>query len=135
MDFRDKLEFYEDMKNDTKYERKFDKGKTMYHLIPLEPFEGLAEIFTYGYNKYAHVGEAGSSWREVEPERYESAMWRHWVAYKKGEEFDKESNLPHIWHFLWNAYALTWFAMQPGKEGVKANHYDDCECPDCRYMK
>lgn len=92
---------------------KYDEGKDMFHLIPLEPFEALAKVFTFGYNKYAN-GNPESGWKEVENavSRYESAMWRHWVAHKKGEITDKESGYPHLYHFLWNAYVLTWFFIK-----------------------
>lgn len=32
---------------------KYDEGKLMYNLIPAEVLEALAEIYTYGFNKYA----------------------------------------------------------------------------------
>ena len=85
------------------YEKKADKGKLRYDLIPPEILEALAEIFTYGFEKYAKPGEKESGWRDVEIERYEAAMIRHYIAWKKGEIKDEESGLEHLKHMLWNA--------------------------------
>ena len=119
MEFKEQLELLEDM-----YKKKYDKGKLMYHLIPVEPLEALAATYTYGYNKYAKCGNPESGWRDVDPKRYESAMFRHWVAYKKGEILDNESNLPHLWHFLLNAYTIVGFSMHQEKDAKKNRHYE-----------
>lgn len=82
---------------------KFDGGKTNWSLIPLGCTEGVAKILTFGAKKYA-----ANSWQNVEEERYYSAMMRHYSAMMGGEEFDEESGLPHAYHFLCNAYFITW---------------------------
>jgi hypothetical protein len=98
--------------NDAKA-RKADSGKTGgFGLIPYDVIKGLAAIYDYGRKKYA-----ANSWQTVPPdehgrsaeERYEDAMWRHYIDWKGGEFFDPESKLPHLWHFLWGAVALCWF--------------------------
>ncbi len=110
---------------------KYDEGKLMYNLIPAEVLEALAEIYTYGFNKYAAPqGKKVPEWDKVEIERYEAALMRHYIAWKKGEELDPESGYHHLKHMLWNAGAIMYLAT---KKSVK--HDDECNCPDCRYMK
>ena len=46
------------------------------------------------------------NWRQVEPQRYRDALYRHWLAYLKGEKCDQESGLPHLWHLATNAAFL-----------------------------
>lgn len=109
---------------------KFDKGKLRYDLIPAEILEALAEIFTYGFEKYAKpFSKEKSGWEQVEIERYEAAMMRHYVAWKKGEEVDKESYYHHLKHMLWNAGVIMYLATRKENECE-----DECNCPDCRYM-
>lgn len=82
------------------FEAKHDQGKTRWDLLPWDSLEGVAQVLTFGAEKYAE-----DSWREV-PEgekRYFSAMIRHWRAMKNGEKLDPESGLPHRFHFLCNA--------------------------------
>lgn len=93
---------------------KYDENKLMYHLIPYEILESLAEIFTYGYKKYAN-DEKETKWREVEIERYESAMFRHYISWKKGEDYDKESNLHHLKHMLWNISVILYLSIKKQK--------------------
>lgn len=46
------------------------------------------------------------NWRKVEPQRYRDALYRHWLAYLRGEKCDPESGLPHLWHLVCNAAFL-----------------------------
>lgn len=46
------------------------------------------------------------NWRQVEPQRYRDALYRHWLYYLKGERYDQESGLPHLWHLACNAAFL-----------------------------
>ena len=77
--------------------------------IPVRIFESLRPtpelsfaIREYGCRKY-HDPE---NWRRVEPQRYRDALYRHWLAYLKGEKCDQESGLPHLWHLACNAAFL-----------------------------
>jgi hypothetical protein len=81
-----------------------------FHLIPWRAIECLAAVYEYGARKYAP-----NSWREVprdpdtgeEPiDRYFNALMRHLIDFKKGEWMDKESELPHLYHALWNVIAV-----------------------------
>ena len=66
--------------------------------------EGLAEVLTFGAQKYA-----AHNWRKgIVNSRLIAAMLRHLFAIMRGEDIDPESGLPHIdhlgccWMFLSN---------------------------------
>lgn len=81
---------------------KADGGKPRPTLVPVSLIEAVTAIREYGCAKY-HDPE---NWRKVEPERYRDALYRHWLAYLKGEDLDEESGLPHLWHLACNAAFL-----------------------------
>lgn len=85
--------------------RKFDQGKLRYGLIPVEATEALAQVLTYGANKYAP-----NNWQKVEPfkERYTDALYRHLEAWRAGESVDPESGLSHLAHAMCNIAFLIW---------------------------
>lgn len=78
---------------------KDDGGKLRFDLIPPEVETALAEVLTFGANKYTDDG-----WRTVPnaEKRYTAALGRHLNAAKRGETFDPESNLTHLQHALCN---------------------------------
>lgn len=96
-------------KESTTVGRKDDKGKLRYSLIPWQVLEGLASVLTFGAKKYAP-----NNWKVlVDPEeRYEDAMWRHIMEYKKGERLDSDSKLPHLWHAVTNLAFLIYFDIK-----------------------
>ena len=72
----------------------------------------------YGNEKY-HDPE---NWRQVEPQRYQDALYRHWLAYLKGEKCDLESGLPHLWHLACNAaFLIEMEGKMCIRDRVKAN--------------
>ena len=79
-------------------EYKADAGKVQPTLCPIGIIEAVARIREYGVKKYGDP----ENWRNVEPQRYKDAAYRHWLAYLKGEEVDAESGLPHLWHLACN---------------------------------
>lgn len=81
---------------------KSDAGKPRPTLVPVSLIEAVTAIRMYGNEKY-HDPE---NWRQVEPQRYRDALYRHWLAYLKGEKCDQESGLPHLWHLACNAAFL-----------------------------
>jgi hypothetical protein len=89
---------------------KFDRGKTQYSLVPPRALHDLAEVMTYGADKYAP-----DNWRKVDdPEnRYYNALMRHLEAYRRGEGVDPESGLPHLAHVMANATFLLEFYYVP----------------------
>jgi len=80
---------------------KYDTGKLRMELIPPEAIEALAEVITYGANKYSD-----DNWKKVGKDRYIGALMRHLNAYRKGELYDDESGLTHMAHILTNAAFL-----------------------------
>lgn len=91
---------------------KSDSGKPRPTLVPVSLIEAVTAVREYGCAKY-HDPE---NWRRVEPQRYRDALYRHWLAYLKGEKNDQESGLPHLWHLVTNAAFLIEME-QEGKDG------------------
>lgn len=81
---------------------KADAGKPRPTLVPVSLIRAVTAIREYGCAKY-HDPE---NWRNVEPQRYRDALYRHWLAYLDGEIYDAESGLPHLWHLACNAAFL-----------------------------
>lgn len=107
---------------------KFDTEKPRMDLVFGDFADALlsvGEVGTYGANKYDD-----SNWIKVDglEERYLSAMLRHYLAYKSGEIYDRESELPHLSHMAWNALAVlqNWI-MQPKLPS-------ECKC-SCKSVK
>ena len=78
---------------------KGDAGKPRMDLLPMMALEAVAEVMTYGANKYTDGG-----WREV-PEgdkRYKAALLRHMVK-EEYEDYDDETGLLHLAHEACNA--------------------------------
>ena len=80
---------------------KADAEKDQWNLLPLAPIEQVVKVLTYGANKYAP-----ENWRNVESERYVAALFRHIVAWRKGEKFDEETSLHHLAHAICNLIFL-----------------------------
>jgi hypothetical protein len=77
---------------------KADVGKPDIYLVPPELFEAVAKIRMYGNEKYHDP----DNWQTVEIERYYSAVMRHLLAWRRGEDRDKESGYSHLWHAACN---------------------------------
>ena len=77
--------------------RKDDSGKPRMSLIPARAEKLLAEVLTFGAEKYGP-----ENWREVDDagRRYVDAAMRHVNAYRRGEELDEESGKPHLAHAM-----------------------------------
>ena len=88
---------------------KFDNGKLLYSLIPPETLQALAEVLTYGANKYAP-----NNWQLVEngETRYLDALFRHLEAFRSGETHDPESGLHHLAHVLTNVAFLHYISTK-----------------------
>jgi len=90
---------------------KYDEGKLRYDLIPPEILEELARAYTYGANKYE-----ANSWQHVDPQRYYAALMRHLITWRYGKTYDRESNIHHLTHALWNVGTLLWNDINGQKE-------------------
>jgi len=93
--------------------KKYDEGKLRWDLLPLEPIEDIVRILTMGTSKYGD-----DNWQRLENgvERYYAAMMRHITAWRKGEELDKESGLPHLHHAMCNLMFINWIKHQNENE-------------------
>ena len=61
----------------------------------------IAAIREYGNAKYPDGGP--DNWKQVEPQRYRDAAFRHFLAYLDNPSGnDEESGLPHLWHLACN---------------------------------
>ena len=84
---------------------KADNDKPKLSLVPPEIIRNIAYIREYGNNKYPLGGK--DNWKEVEPDRYKDALFRHLLAYLEDPNgVDEESQLPHLWHLACNVAFL-----------------------------
>lgn len=88
---------------------KFDSGKPRYSLIPPIALKALADVLTFGADKYAP-----NSWQTVPngEQRYLDALFRHIEAYRNGEQVDPESKLSHLAHAITNVAFLLHFEKE-----------------------
>lgn len=77
---------------------KADAGKYRPTLVPPSLVQAVAIVREYGTAKYGDP----ENWRQVDPQRYRDALYRHLLAYLQDEKFDLESGLPHLWHMACN---------------------------------
>lgn len=82
---------------------KSDKGKIRPTLVPVSLIKAVAAVREYGCQKYRDP----ENWKNVEPQRYKDALFRHWLSYLEYPNgVDAESGLPHLWHLACNAAFL-----------------------------
>ena len=78
---------------------KADAGKLRLTLVPRRIIRAIAKVRMYGNKKYGDP----ENWRQVEPERYRDAAFRHFLSYLDDPNaVDPESGLPHLWHLACN---------------------------------
>lgn len=78
---------------------KYDEGKPKLTLCPTDIITAVARVREYGVKKYGD----SDSWKDVEPQRYRDAAFRHFVSYINDPSgVDEESGLPHLWHLACN---------------------------------
>lgn len=84
---------------------KADKGKLKLTSVPRQIIKEIARVREYGNNKYPEGGE--DNYKQVEPERYRNALFRHLLEYLDDPYgVDKESGLPHLSHIACNVAFL-----------------------------
>lgn len=82
---------------------KADAGKPRLTLVPPSMIWAVAAVREFGTAKY-HDPE---NWRQVEPQRYRDALFRHLMKYLDDPAgVDSESGLPHLWHVACNVAFL-----------------------------
>ena len=78
---------------------KADAGKLQLSLVPGNLIRACAVVRMYGNQKYGDP----DNWKQVEPQRYRDAAYRHWLAYiDDPKSVDEESGIPHLWHCICN---------------------------------
>lgn len=78
---------------------KADLGKEQLTLVPRRIIHDICAVRMYGNKKYGDP----ENWREVAPERYRDAAYRHFLAYLDDPYGkDQESGLSHLWHLACN---------------------------------
>lgn len=76
-----------------------------FDLLPAEPLEDIARVYGWGAAKYSDDNwRKGYSWKLSF-----GAMMRHSWSFWRGEDNDRESNLPHLAHAAWHCLTLLWF--------------------------
>jgi hypothetical protein len=94
----------------------FETGKPMVDQVPPEAILAVAEVFTYGVNKYGHFNWQHHADQWTYNQLYAS-MQRHVLAWQAGEDTDPESGLPHLAHAACNLMMLlTLIAHDKGKD-------------------
>lgn len=82
---------------------KHDHGKPRVSLIPSSFTLGVAEVLTFGAQKYrVHNWRTGMSYS-----RLIDATFRHLLAFQEGEDLDSESGLSHVHHAACNLAFLS----------------------------
>lgn len=95
---------------DRSQDAKADQGKAKLTLVPRKILYDIARVREYGTKKY-HDPE---NWRNVEPERYRDAAFRHFLSYLDDPNgVDEESGLSHLAHLACN---IAFLCEMEGKE-------------------
>lgn len=77
--------------------KKYDGDKPMPRLLPPSALLAISRVLTFGAKKYSP-----DNWKHVvgAKDRYLDAMFRHLLAYNKGELVDPESGESHLAHLM-----------------------------------
>jgi Domain of unknown function (DUF5664) len=87
---------------------KFDSEKPRMDLLDWDALEGLAQVLTFGAQKYdSHNWRGGIAYSRII-----SSLLRHLAAIQRGEDLDPESGLPHIDHLGCNWMFLSHFSKR-----------------------
>lgn len=88
---------------------RYNEGKLRYDLIPPSVLRALAEVFTYGAEKYDERNwEKGLPWQSVI-----ASAFRHMESFRNGEDFD-ESGCLHAAHVMTNfAFLIEYYKTHP----------------------
>ena len=73
---------------------KFDQAKPKMDLVTPEFIEGVAKVLTFGAEKY----DAWNWAKGIQFSRVYAAAQRHLNEWKKGNDFDEETGLSHLYH-------------------------------------
>lgn len=73
---------------------KYDAGKPRMDLLPPDALIAIAEVFTFGAEKY----DAWNWAKGMRGGRLVASLHRHMAAYQLGQDHDEESGLHHLAH-------------------------------------
>lgn len=86
---------------------KFDTGKLRVDLVPWVSILAIAAVLTHGAHKYGDRNwEKGLGFS-----RLIGGGLRHLLLHMCGQQLDKYSGLPHLWHFGCNAVMLIYMSI------------------------
>lgn len=91
-------------------EQKKDAGKVRMDLLDPYALEQLAQVLTFGAEKYEANGwRKGIAWM-----RTVGALLRHTFAFMQGQTYDPETGLHHMAHVMCNAmFLVNWSETHP----------------------
>ena len=82
---------------------RFVEGKIRHDLIPPNPLDEVAKVYTYGCEKYDDDNwRKGMKWRK----NVVGSLKRHIEKWLKGEKLDDESNCHHLAMAAWQCFCL-----------------------------
>jgi hypothetical protein len=93
---------------------RYNSGKLPYHLLSNQAIEEVVKVLAFGATKYAERNwEKGLKWDSG----VAASLQRHLAAWKLGEDFDQETELPHLAHIMCNAmFLLHYFKTSTGTD-------------------
>ena len=97
-----------------------------FEAVPVSRLRLAADVLTYGADKYAQWNwTKGQSWSVP----FNSGL-RHLAAWLDHEDFDPESGLSHLGHFICNVLFLSQYSLayQEGEDWVVYKALENIEC-------
>ena len=77
---------------------RFNEGKMAWELVDFESLEPLVEVLMFGATKYSK-----DNWKKGQAiTELLGSLFRHIIAFQKGEDLDEESGKSHIGHAMCN---------------------------------
>lgn len=100
----------------------FKDKKLRWDLLPLQEIEDIVKVYTAGAEKYGD-----NNWQGLENgyQRYKAALFRHLLAYEKGEINDQETHCQHLACVAWNAIAMLYLSKHQGDDHEWNNLHED----------
>ncbi len=90
---------------------KADADKPRLTLVPMRIIFDIAQVREFAVR---HKYKDPENWKQVSPERYREAAFRHFLRYLDNPAgVDEESGLPHRWHLETNLAFLA--ALEEGE--------------------
>lgn len=84
---------------------RFNSGKLQWSLVHYKSLEPMVKVLMFGAKKYS-----ADNWKKgLDNKQILESLQRHLAAIMDGEEYDRESGLPHIGHIMCNAMFFSYF--------------------------